>query len=354
MSSTGKYRWHGTLCGALLLFAVTPPAVVERFYSGWIFPKFHHLLDWVFGRLPFPGLYVVLVIAALVLLKWLVILFSSAPFLDKAVRITGHMSKWLVWFFVLWGFNYGRVPLEEKLGLAIRPLTRTELQSEVRDISAELADLRRGMERDTVPIAETWFMYKHAVANKLDHSLRQWGYAPVKVKGRELKEDILLRFDIGGFYLPYTGEANIDAGVHYYNKPFYMLHEMCHGNGFYDEAACNFTAYAASVELPGAGFQYSAKLAYLRYLLSDLYEQDSVTAITLKQALPPVLQFDLELLKRHAAQHTFRTSPLGEFINDRYLKLMGVPEGTRSYNKMVQLVYAWRKAQRENIRKQSS
>jgi hypothetical protein len=262
------------------------------------------------------------------------------------MRITGHVAKWTVWFFVLWGFNYARVPLEEKLDLKFRPLAATEMKAEIEIVSQELVVLRRHMEKDTVPIAESWFKYKSSANDKLIYTLRQWGYPPMRVRGHEVKEDMLLRFDVGGLYLPYTGEANIDAGVHYYSKPFYMLHEMAHANGFCDEASCNFIAYVAATTFSEPGFQYSVKMGYLRYLLTDLMAMDSVIGMTEKNKLPPVIKFDLELLKRHAQLHTFKTSPIGEAINNRYLILMGIEEGTRSYNKMVQLVYAWRHHQK--------
>jgi Protein of unknown function (DUF3810) len=350
LNNPGRYRWHLALVGVLLLFYFVPQQTVERFYSGWIYLKFHAALYWIFGWIPIPGLYIILVLIFLVLMKWVLILLSADPLLSKVTRITGHVAKWTVWFFVLWGFNYNRVPLEEKLQLEIRPLSASEMQSEIVEVSDELLILRKHMENDTVPIAESWFEYKNSANDKLIYTLRQWGYPPVRVKGQEIKEDLLLRFDVGGIYMPYTGEANIDAGVHYYSKPFYMLHEMSHANGFCDEATCNFIAYVVGTAFADEGFQYSAQVSYLRYLLADLVDMDSVAGNAQLKQLPALVRFDIELLKQHAKLHTFKTSPIGEVINNRYLKWMGIEEGTRSYNKMVQWVYAWRQSQPRRLK----
>jgi hypothetical protein len=245
-------------------------------------------------------------------------------------------------FFVLWGFNYGRIPLEHKLQLKIHPLTTTELVSEIDTVSKELVELRLQMEQDTIPIPESEFNYETSANDKLTYTLHQWNYKSERVKGRELFTDILLRFDVGGQYMPYTGEADIDKGVYYYSKPFYMLHEMCHANGFCDEASCNFMAYVAATNFNNDGFQYSVKINYLKYLLGDLHAFDSIQYKTILNNFPVLLRYDIDLLRNHALKHTFRSSFIGEAINNVYLKLMGIPEGTRSYNKMVLLVYAWR------------
>ena len=342
MNRLGRYRGHLLLIGVLLLYWFVPQRAIEQYYSGWIFLKFHALLYWVFSWLPFPGFYIIVAAAAITILKWIWILFSKGTFGYKISRITGNAAKWIVWYFILWGFNYGRIPLEEKLALNIRPLTKTELLSEIDAVSKELSTLRVQMERDTVPIPEAFFQYQTSVNDKLAYTINQWGYRSTRVKGRELKEDILLRFDVGGQYMPYTGEANIDAGVHYYSKPYYMVHEMCHANGFTDEASCNFMAYATSFNFNDKGFQYSAQINYFRYLLGDLYVMDSTVFHSIRNNLPQPLKYDLDLLKRHYMQHTFKTAVIGEAINNFYLKLMGVKEGTMSYNKMVLLVYAWR------------
>ncbi len=337
-----RFRPHITLLVILLLFKFLPASFIEIAYSNWLYPKIHSTLYLIFGYLPFPGFYLVLAVALLYIVKWIKTLFSDRTMGEKIIRISGQLCKWVIWYFILWGFNYGRIPLEKKLALNIRPLTQQEIITEIDVVAKDAVNIRERMEEDTVPIPETFFQYENSANDKLAYTLNQWKYDAFRVRGRELKEDLLLRFDVGGQYMPYTGEANIDKGVHYYSKPYYMIHEMCHANGFCDEATCNFMSYATAFNFSNTGFQYSAQINYLKYLLSDLYETDSVTCLQIRKNFPPVLRYDLDLLKKHALQHSFKTSVIGEAINNTYLKLMGIPEGTRSYDKMVLLVYAWR------------
>ena len=340
-----RFRPHIILLVILFLYKLLPQSFIERYYSDWLYLKIHEGLYWVYGYLPFPGFYLVIAVAFLYILKWMAILVSDRSIPEKLIHITGHMAKWVVWYFILWGFNYGRVPLEKKLELDIRPLSKTEIIREIDTVAKELVLLRFQMEKDTAPIPEKYFQYQTTASDQLAYTLHQWKYRSVRVKGRELKEDLLLRFDVGGQYMPYTGEANIDAGVHYYSKPFYMVHEMCHANGFCGEATCNFMSYAVATNFNDKGFQYSVGINYLKYLLGDLYAADSLTCLSMKDKFPTPLRYDLELMRKHALQHTFRTSVIGEAINNVYLHLMGIPEGTSSYNKMVLLVYAWRHEQ---------
>jgi hypothetical protein len=56
---------------------------------------------------------------------------------------------------------------------------------------------------------------------------------------------MLLDIQYRGHYLPFVGEGNVDDAVYYSKKPFYMIHEMAHGNGFTEETDCNFLAYVS-------------------------------------------------------------------------------------------------------------
>jgi hypothetical protein len=58
--------------------------------------------------------------------------------------------------------------------------------------------------------------------------------------------------------------------------------------------------------------------------------------------MPAVIRKDLLELRAYSLRHTFRTGILGEAVNNFYLKMMGVEEGTRNYDKMILLIYSWK------------
>lgn len=72
---------------------------------------------------------------------------------------------------------------------------------------------------------------------------------------------------VAGMFMPFTGEALVDATRSPVAVPFTAAHELAHMLGVADEAEANFAAYENSIAYGGA-FAYSARLWALRYALS--------------------------------------------------------------------------------------
>ncbi|RQH28738.1 DUF3810 family protein, partial [Okeania hirsuta] len=62
---------------------------------------------------------------------------------------------------------------------------------------------------------------------------------------------IFMRFSSSGLYFPFTGQGQVDAGLHPLQWPYVMTHEMGHAYGFGDEglALLGYVA-CASAEVP--------------------------------------------------------------------------------------------------------
>lgn len=72
---------------------------------------------------------------------------------------------------------------------------------------------------------------------------------------------------VAGMFIPFTGEALVDATRSPVAIPFTAAHELAHMLGIADEAEANFVAYENCVAYGGA-FAYSARLWVLRYALT--------------------------------------------------------------------------------------
>ena len=120
---------------------------------------------------------------------------------------------------MLWGFNYSRLPVEEQLGLELKPLTFSELKEEFAHETEIIKRLRNdipGVSRE--PVSEE--MLPEGLEKKLRAELETWlgqhGFSTAgRVRGRYvLPKGIFLRFSSSGLYFPFTGEGHIDAGLH--------------------------------------------------------------------------------------------------------------------------------------------
>jgi hypothetical protein len=235
--------------------------------------------------------------------------------------------------------------LEQKLGLNIKPLTKQQLITETQSVIVKLAAVREVIQKDTNAIPQIVFInnIEQNSRDALNFSLQQFKYPySTKIRGRFVLDDMFLIFGVGGQYLPFVGEGNVDDAVFYSRKPFYLMHEMAHGNGFTEESECNFLAYISCVRSGNLSLQYSGELNYLLYLLYDIKYREEEEYIKIKNALPSVIRKDLDALSLYQQQHAFKTAFIGDFINNTYLKILGIQEGIKNYDKMILLVYAWK------------
>lgn len=344
-----KWKWIISTVVCYLLLCVLPSSFFEKYYSNGFFVLVRKILDNTFGKLPFPSYYLFLVIILFIILKWFLHFFREKPqpVLQRLFKIASFVGFMITIFFILWGFNYGRIPLENKLNLNIQPITQEQLISETDATILQLTKIRSTIKTDTNAIPQIVFVNKieDNCRGALNASLNQFSYPySNKIRGRFLYEDMLLVLSIGGQYLPYIGEGNVDDAVFYSKKPFYLIHEMAHGNGFTEEADCNFLAYISCVQSTNLSLQYSGELNYLLYLFSELKSRDETAFDSIKKNIPVAIKKDLTELKKHSEEHTFKTGIVGDFINNAYLKLLGVKDGVKNYDKMVLLVYAWKKS----------
>ncbi|MBK9327768.1 MAG: DUF3810 family protein [Sphingobacteriales bacterium] len=347
-----KWKWIlSAVCCFLLLYTI-PPDMIERYYSEWIFRKIRYLLDITFGKIPFPSYYLFVGFMVVAALKWTAHFFKEkpGPFLLRLFNLISFAGFLITFFFILWGFNYGRYPLENKLNLEVKPLSSTELFEELDSTVSYLTRIRLKIHKDTTIIPQIVFVnnIESNCANALNVGLTDFDLPLSHVRGRFVIDDMFLFFNVGGQYLPFVGEANVDDAVYHSKKPFYMIHEMAHGNGFTSESDCNFLAYVSCIRSKSLSLQYSGELNYLLYLLEDFKYRDAGAAARFRSSMPAAIRNDLTDIRNYYKKHSFKTAVIGEWFNNGYLKILGIKDGTQSYDKMVLLVHAWKFKNRYN------
>ena len=78
---------------------------------------------------------------------------------------------------------------------------------------------------------------------------------------------------VSGLFVPFTGEALVDAGAPAPLLPFTAVHELMHLAGVADEGAANIAAWERCLSAGGA-FADSARLWALRYAMGQLRRAD--------------------------------------------------------------------------------
>ncbi|MCB9233922.1 MAG: DUF3810 domain-containing protein [Bacteroidia bacterium] len=330
------------------------PALTEKIYSRGIFCGVRYLLDFSVGFLPFPLVYLLLAVLLFLLAKG-ILKWKRNPeklvFKTRLQRFFLDLGAWLggiVFFFmVLWGFNYERVPVEAKLDFKPVPLDSAALYQAVEVLQAEMIAARQQITQDTAALSAD-FMPENLELEMRTHLsgfLQSQNY-PVPGRVRAWKiwpGGALMRFGIAGIYIPFTGQGHLPIDMPSFDQPFTMAHEMSHAYGFGDEGTANFLAFMACEFSQKPILQYSGRLNYWGYLISEFYQTAPTTAQKISESLPAGIQADRRILRNYSRQYRSFLSGWGRSVNNAYLKTQGVEGGILSYNRMVVLVEAWRK-----------
>jgi hypothetical protein len=251
-------------------------------------------------------------------------------------------------FLTLWGYNYGRVPLEKNMKMEPHPLSMEELKIELEKSTKEVSIARAAIPNiSDEAISDPSFLsdIENEIRRDVEVLLKKLDYpTPSQVRGRILKpKGILLRFSTAGVYFPWTGECNVDGGLHPIQIPFTLAHEFAHGYGFTDEGTCNFLAYLACSQSDNPYFQYSGRLGYWRYVASSYRRYFRKEYKTFFDELPKGLVADLYAIEENQDRYPDILPEFRDVVYDSYLKSQGIKEGMKSYSRVVMLVNAWRK-----------
>ncbi|MEM9917589.1 MAG: DUF3810 domain-containing protein [Bacteroidota bacterium] len=334
------------------------PEMIERFYSRGLYIGIRWILDYTVAFLPVPSLYV-FIFSLLFwglyrlfrkrkagLLWWqriLQFLFSTLAFLSGVV----------FFFLVLWGFNYGRIPLEDQIDIKPKPLDRRELLEELSFFTPKLMENRRLVSTDSFPLdAQDLPEDLHPQIRKVvEANLLDMGYPDAgEPRLRQLRpQGVLLRISTAGFYMPLTGECHVDAGLHPIQLPFVMAHEYYHAYGFTDEGSCNFMAFLACIRSEDAFIRYAGYMGYWRYLAGGYRQADRKIYGSYYRSLPLELRKDLKAIRDRMDEFPDILPEVRNLAYNTYLKAQGIEEGIKNYSRIVMLAAAWRKKEKNDL-----
>lgn len=352
MLKKGFVRWGIVLAVlSLLVRTLAGPEWIERYYSRGFFQLFRMFWDTLLtGWFPLALLYI---LAFILLLR-----FARAVYrwlrlkgLQRLWSFLGGLAGLLGWgvftFLVLWGYNYGRIPVEQKLGLNLSPPAREDFQTLIRQEAATLASLRAKVPDATKQALQSVHFppdLEKILRNALEEVLSYYNYPVVgAVRARTLyPKGIFLRFGSAGLYLPWTGEGHIDAGLLHLQRPYTQTHELAHGYGFGDEGTCSFWAYLTAFRVEDPALQYAIRLGYWRRLAASWARVDPTAYDAFRETLPAGMIADLDAINTNNAAYPDIMPRFRDAAYDSYLKAQGIEEGIQNYGKVVLMVEAWR------------
>lgn len=327
------------LFGVLWTFLPASPAWVDRHYShglyGALAARLVPLSDLV--PLSLTGLALLAgppALALLMLRCWRRRRNLLAWLVRWSRQLGGGLLVLYALFLILWGLNYGRVPLEARLNLELAPVNTEEVARFAAALAAVVAETAPAEEaRDR---ARALASLRSAISVLvLDWEGRRVTL-PARVK--TTPPGLLLLGNTSGVVSPFFLEAHVDGGLPEYKFLAVAAHELAHLAGYGSEADTDFIAAVAGLRATDPYARYSVALNLLESFARLLPEG---VRRELLAALPEAAQRDLA--ETRAVRLRYRAPALQRLqttLYDGYLRSQGVSAGVADYGRVVTLLLA--------------
>src|SRR6202140_150149 len=241
------------LVAAAAALAPVPPALVERAYSTSLYLRLQRVVTSTSNLVPF-ALFDALIIVTLA--AWLIAIGVDHVRHHRAW--TGILARLLlrtvVWaagfylvFLLVWGLNYRRVPLADKLRFDPHLISSDAAMSLATAAAGQLNALHdRAHEMDwpQLPAVDP------SLAASLDRTGGERGPTPPAVPGLPkvtLLDPYFRRAGVEGMTDPYFLETMVQSDVLPFERSFIVAHEWAHLAGFADESEANFVGWLTCV-----------------------------------------------------------------------------------------------------------
>ena len=328
---------------ALLLgFVPTSSGAVERWFSTGLYPWIQRIVTPASNLVPFAVFDLLLIASVCAVLVVLVRAAREAlrtrhvgPLLQGAGRIAAGAALGYLVFLLVWGFNYRRVPMSERLAVeraapSTDAVARLGLDA-VERMNALYADAHRAGWPE-----EQW--RDDALRQAFATTQRLLADAPLAEPGR-LKRTLLGPYfrwtSMDGMVNPFGLEVLANPDLLPYERAFVAAHEWAHLAGYADESEANFVGWLTCIRA-SVPAQYSGWL-YLFWQVNG--EVDAEVRQRLGDALTAGPRADVEAIiarLRRGQLPWLRTA--GWAVYDQYLKANRVESGVRSYGAVVNLI----------------
>lgn len=146
---------------------------------------------------------------------------------------------------------------------------------------------------------------------------------------------------LGGFWFPWTGQAQVNGEPPDVSRLFTLAHEKAHGRMVGPEDEASLFAFLALIEADDPVLRYVGWNFAARQMVRGVKKADPERAAALLETLPPGMQRDQDEVVDFWASRAGVLTDIAEAINDAYLRLHGVEGGKASYTRTARWISRW-------------
>jgi hypothetical protein len=152
---------------------------------------------------------------------------------------------------------------------------------------------------------------------------------------------LMSRLGVSGFYMPFTGEPNFNAGQPDFDLPYVIAHEQAHQRGFAHEDEANFIAFLVCVNSTNPYVRYSGYLHALNVVGASAGTDKADYYRSLFERIGEGPRKDMQARAAFWARYEGRARIVAARVNDSYLKANRIPSGARSYSEDIALIIGY-------------
>ena len=320
------------------------PEIIEHYYSNGIYPIISNFSRIILGSIRFSVgdiLYFILIVLGV---KWL---FQKRrtwkkEWKDNILGVLSFLSVFYFCFHLLWGFNYYRQPLFEKMSIE-RNYSDADLLAFTKKIIAKTNAVHIQITKnDSLKVVVPYSQEQVFEMSLSGYKTLSKQYSFFDYKYPSLKKSLfslpLTYMGFGGYLNPFTNEAQVNYLGPMYSFPMTTNHEIAHQMGFASESECNFIGFLATIKNEDYYIQYSGYSMALRYCLGNWYARDEKVYDELLKTVNPGIVKNYRESEVFWKQYDTIIDKGFHAFYDQFLKANQQKEGMDSYSKFVNLM----------------
>lgn len=320
------------------------PELIEKMYCNGLYKMISNISRIIFGFIPFSigDLGYTSAIVFLVIGYFKNRKISNLSWKDRLLKILSSISVFYFFFNFLWGLNYYRVPLIEKLKIE-KEYSNEDLLKFTKQLIAKTNSIHSQITKnETLKVVFPYSQEHVFEMNLKGYQLLSKQIPSVRYEHPSIKKSLfslpLSYMGFSGYLNPFTNEAQVNDKIPMYNFPTTVTHEMAHQLGYASESEANFIGFLASTNNENLYFQYSGYSLALHYCLSNWKFRDEIEfKKLLKSVHPGIIKNYKESEAFWRDYESFLETGFHIFY-DRFLKMNQQKEGIEGYSRFVDLL----------------
>lgn len=320
------------------------PEWVEHYYSNGLYPFISKNSRVLLGNIPISVGDCIYLVLIFLILKWFWEQRKKwrENWKNNLLRIVSCFSIFYLMFHLLWGYNYYRQPLFDKMQIQ-RDYSTADLIAFTKKLIIKTNAIQFQITKnDSLKVVlpytpETVFKMNLNGYKNLSKTHSFFDFQKLSSK-KSIISFPLTYMGFSGYLNPFTNESQVNYLMPMYNFSMVSTHEMAHQIGFASESECNFIGFLAAVKNDNLYVKYSGYSFALRYCLGNLQMQDENTFKNLLKTINP------GIIKNYTESEAF-WEQYDSFIDkgfhafyDQFLKMNQQDEGMNSYSKFLNLL----------------